>query len=71
MKSEKITLPAGGIKLSREAEEFWIRDYHLLISSGMAWEFHPWLTGNWNEDKERYINEIVNKTASKYANTEN
>ena len=69
MKSEKNTLPAGGIKLSREAEEFWIRDYNLLISSGMAWEFHPWLTGNWNEDKERYINEIASKIAARYENT--
>ena len=56
MKSEKDTQVTGGI--SRDAEEFWIRDYNLLISSGMAWEFHPWLTGNWNEDKDRYIKEI-------------
>lgn len=41
----------------------------MLIASGMAWEFHPWLTGYWKDDKERYINEIVNKTALKYANT--
>lgn len=61
MKSEKNTQEVGGIKLGRDAEEFWIRDYQLLISSGMAWEFHPWLTGNWNEDKERYITEVVNK----------
>lgn len=68
MKSEKDIQVAGGI--SGNAEEFWIRDYRLLISSGIAWEFHPWLTGNWNEDKERYINEIVSKTASKYEVTE-
>lgn len=35
--------------------------YEALIASGMAWEFHPWLTGNWNDDKERYINEVINK----------
>lgn len=71
MKSEISIQVVGGINISRDAEEFWMRDYFLLISSGMAWELHPWLTGNWEDDKERYINEIVNKTVSKYANTEN
>lgn len=41
--------------------------YKALIASGMAWEFHPWLTGNWEEDKERYIKEIYKV----YANTKN
>ena len=66
MKSEKDTQVTGGIN---QVEDTWRKDYKMLIASGMAWEFHPWLTGNWNEDKDRYINEIVNKTASKYANT--
>jgi hypothetical protein len=35
----------------------------------MAWEFLPWLTGNWNEDKERYINEMASKIAARYENT--
>ena len=26
-------------------------DYHLLIKSGMFWEFHPELTGDWTKDK--------------------
>lgn len=42
-------------------------NYKALIASGMAWEFHPWLTGNWEEDKERYIKEIYEV----YANTKN
>jgi len=66
MKSENDTQVIGGIN---QAEDTRKKDYEMLIRSGMAWEFHPWLTGNWREDKERYINEIVNKTASKYANT--
>lgn len=66
MKSENDTQVIGGIN---QVEDMWKKDYEMLIRSGMAWEFHPWLTGNWREDKERYINEIVNKTASKYANT--
>ena len=71
MKSENNTPSSGGINVSEEAMVLWKKDYDMLIASGMAWEFHPWLTGNWGEDKERYITEIVNKTASKYADTEN
>lgn len=67
MKSGNNTRVAGGTNWL----DGWKEDYKRLIASGMAWEFHPWLTGNWNEDKERYINEIVNKTASKYEDTEN
>ena len=66
MKSEKDTQATGGIN---QVEDTWRKDYEMLIASRMAWEFHPWLTGNWNEDKDRYIKEIVNKTASKYADT--
>lgn len=66
MKSEKNIQEVGGIN---QAEDVWRKDYEMLIASGMAWKFHPWLTGYWKDDKERYINEIVNKTALKYANT--
>lgn len=66
MKLEKNIQDVGGIN---QVEDMWRKDYEMLIKSGMVWEFHPWLTGNWNEDKDRYIKEIVNKTASKYANT--
>lgn len=48
MKLENNIHEIGGIRES----------YNKLIKSGMAWEFHPWLTGNWNEDKDRYIKEI-------------
>lgn len=67
MKSENFTQVIGGISTGEDAMVRWKEDYKRLIASGMAWEFHPWLTGNWNEDKERYIKEIVNS----YANTEN
>lgn len=67
MKSEKNTQISGGINISEDAMKQWRKDYDTLIASGMAWEFHPWLTGYWNEDKERYIKEIVNR----YADTEN
>jgi hypothetical protein len=49
-----------------EPDEYGRKAYDQLISSGMAWEFHPWLTGSWAEDKTRFINEIYNT----YANTE-
>lgn len=67
MKSEENIVSSGG---TNRVEDMWRKDYEMLIASGMAWEFHLWLTGIWNNDKERYINEIVNKTASKYAYTE-
>ena len=66
MKSEKDIQVVGGISTSDDAMVRWKKDYDTLIASGMAWEFHPWLTGNWNDDKERYIKEIINW----YANTE-
>lgn len=27
-------------------------NYNSLLKSGMFWEFHPELTGNWETDKE-------------------
>jgi hypothetical protein len=32
-------------------------EYELLLKSGMFWEFHPELTGNWEEDYTTIINE--------------
>lgn len=66
MKLENDTQVIGGIN---QVEDKWKKDYEMLIRSGMAWEFHPWLTGNWHKDKERYMNEIVNKISAKHANT--
>lgn len=40
------------------------KEYEALLKSGMAWEFHPWFTGIWKEDKEQFINEIGNKVRS-------
>jgi hypothetical protein len=40
------------------------KEYEALLKSGMAWEFYPWLTGIWKEDKERFINELGNKVQS-------
>ena len=39
--------------------------YERLIASGIAWERYPWLTGNWVDDKDRFIKELYNT----YANT--
>jgi hypothetical protein len=61
MKLENDTQVIGGINT-----EYGRAHYDALIASGMAWEFHPWLTGCWMEDKARFINEIYNT----YANTE-
>lgn len=45
--------------------------YEALIASGMAWEFHPWLTGCWNDDKERFINEVMSKFKNVYTENQN
>jgi hypothetical protein len=49
------------------------QEYESLLKSGMAWEFYPWLTGIWKEDKEQFINELSNKVKNvvKDADTEN
>lgn len=49
------------------------QEYESLLKSGMAWEFYPWLTGIWKEDKEQFINELSNKVKSivKDADTKN
>ena len=49
------------------------QEYEALLKSGMAWEFYPWLTGIWKEDKEQFINELGNKVKDvvKDADTEN
>lgn len=49
------------------------QEYEALLKSGMAWEFYPWLTGIWKEDKEQFINELGNKVKNvvKDADTEN
>ena len=31
------------------------KDYLGLVASGMFWEFHPELTGNWEKDKDEWI----------------
>lgn len=48
-------------------------EYESLLKSGMAWEFYPWLTGIWKEDKEQFINELGNKVKNvvKDADTKN
>lgn len=30
-------------------------DYNTLLNSGMFWEFHPELTGNWKEDRLKWF----------------
>ena len=49
------------------------KEYESLLKSGMAWEFYPWLTGIWKDDKEQFINELGNKVKNvvKDADTEN
>lgn len=49
------------------------QEYEALLKSGMAWEFYPWMTGIWKEDKEQFINELGNKVKNvvKDADTEN
>lgn len=56
MKLENDTQVIGGTNA-----EYGREYYDALIASGMAWEFHPWLTGCWKDDKERFINEVMSK----------
>lgn len=46
MKLENDTPHVGGTNT-----EYGREYYDVLIASGMAWEFHPWLTGYWKDDK--------------------
>jgi len=34
------------------------KQYTEVLFSGMFWEFHPELTGNWEKDKEAFIKEM-------------
>lgn len=58
-------------KVKQETMEYGRAHYEALIASGMAWEFHPWLTGNWNDDKERFINEVMSKFKNVYTENQN
>lgn len=31
------------------------QEYDLILKSGMFWEWHPTLSGNWQEDKNEFI----------------
>lgn len=35
--------------------------YESVKDSGMFWEFHPEMTGNWIEDREQFIKYIKDK----------
>ena len=66
MKSEKDIQVVGGTNT-----EYGRAHYDALIASGMAWEFHPWLTGCWKDDKERFINEVMSKFKNVYTENQN
>ena len=36
-------------------------DYNKLLKSGMFWEFHPELSGEWEKDKELYMKTLYEK----------
>lgn len=43
------------------------QNYHSLLKSGMFWEFHPHLTGQWEKDKDwfyQYVNGSLNNQNS-------
>lgn len=48
-------------------------DYYLLLKSGMFWEFHPELSGNYDEDKESWIaqQKVLNKFRKKFKESQN
>lgn len=70
MKLENDIQRAGGIK-DMKTIEYGRSHYDALIASGMAWEFHPWLTGCWKDDKERFINEVMSKFKNVYTENQN
>ena len=35
-------------------------DYDKLLNSGMFWEFHPELSGDWNKDKNLILDILLN-----------
>ena len=70
MKLENDIPWVGGIK-DIKTMEYGKAHYDALIASGMAWEFHPWLTGNWKDDKERFINEVMSKFKNVYTENQN
>lgn len=43
-----------GDEVTDDIELYLLEQYKLLKESGMMWEFHPDLTGNWEEDKYKY-----------------
>ena len=51
--------------------EYGKSDYDALITSVMAWEFHPWLTGNWDDDKEQFIKEVMSRFKNVYTENQN
>lgn len=70
MKLENDIPRVGGTK-NMKTMEYGRVHYEALIASGMAWEFHPWLTGNWDDDKERFINEVMSKFKNVYTENQN
>lgn len=62
-----------GLNMDEVLEMECKKEYEALLKSGMAWEFYPWLTGIWKEDKEQFINELSNKVKNvvKDADTKN
>lgn len=70
MKLENDIQRAGGIK-DMKTIEYGRSHYDVLIASGIAWEFHPWLTGYWKDDKERFINEVMSKFKNVYTENQN
>jgi hypothetical protein len=55
-----------GLNMDEVLEMEYKQEYEELLKTGMAWEFHPWLTGMWEKDCDRFIKEVY----SKYADTE-
>ena len=37
-----------------------IENYNKLLASGMFWEFHPELSGDWNKDKNLILDILLN-----------
>lgn len=70
MKLENDILQVGGIK-NVKTMEYSRAHYDTLIASGMAWEFHPWLTGNWEDDKEQFIKEVMSRFKDVYTENQN
>ena len=46
-------------KLTRQQKIDAMNSHHKLVKSGMFWEFHPELSGEWNKDRQEWYKVFI------------